>query len=502
MKPLAILYARFSSSQQSEQAGGDSLRRQIERAEQFCRNNDLTLSDLSFQDLGLSAWKAKKRDGLESLIDAIESGRIPAGSFVLVEAADRLSRRGFRHVLYLVDRLVSTKCKFVTIENGQIYDEKNIDSLASALPLMISADLAKQESDRKSERLRAVKSNKRKERVIQGRQPFWIDVVNGEPRFNELKDLARRIVDLRLQGKAAATIAKMFNEEGIGSVRGKDWYSAPIRRICENTALYGAKTYFESRDGEVKSVETVAGLYPAICTFEEFQRITTQNKQVGRKQAGPFNGLLKCSCGRSLVIKQIRNGSVYRVCTGKVVGVCEQGGYFRDTDPILLNVLRDLKVARVTGGIVGEVDDTDVQIQQLEQQLIDLQAMRVANRGKTAVLQMVLEDIQATTEELADLKNKPKAANEDVDLLSIVNVSDTDEQNALFRGVIARIECKKTTSDTARYRVVFKNRFVTSCLTTHSRKDGLSVMMLGDGQAVIDADAKDDLEPWEKEQDE
>ncbi|WP_429142505.1 recombinase family protein [Aeromonas veronii] len=494
---IAILYSRFSSSQQAD---GDSLRRQTERAQQFCLQNGLTLSDITFQDLGISGWQAKKRDGLESLIEAIESGSIPAGSFVLVEAADRLSRRGFRHVLQLVERLVSTKCKFVTVENGQIYDERNIDSLASALPLMISADLAKQESDRKSERLRAVKTNKRKQRVIQGRQPFWIDVVDGEPKFNKHKDLARRIVDLRLQGKAAATIAKMFNEEGIEAIRGKHWYAAPIRRICESTTLYGAKTYFESRDGEVKPVETVSGLYPAICTYEEFQRITTQNKQTGRKQAGPFNGLLKCSCGRSLVIKQIRGGSTYRVCTGKVVGICDQGGYFRDTDPILLNVLRDLKVARMTGGIVGEVDDTEIRIQNLEQQLKDLQEMRIANRGKPAVLQMLLEDIHATSEELADLKNKPKQIISDVDLLAIVNVSDPDEQNSLLRGCIARIECTKPTSVTARYRVHFKNGFVTSCQTTHSRKDGLSVMMLGNGQATFDADAINELQPWELDQ--
>ncbi|MGL4843812.1 MAG: recombinase family protein [Aeromonas veronii] len=491
---IAILYSRFSSAQQAD---GDSLRRQTERAERFCQSNGLTLSDLTFQDLGISGWQAKRRDGLESLIGAVESGRIPAGSFVLVEAADRLSRRGFRHVLQLVERLVSTKCKFVTIENGQVYDEKNIDSLASALPLMISADLAKQESDRKSERLRAVKTNKRKERVIQGNQPFWISLKDGKPFLNEHAKIARRIVDLRLQGRAAATIAKTLNEEGIKSVRGSDWYAAPIRRMLENTILYGAKTYFEARDGEVKPVETVAGTYPAICTFEEFKQITTQNKEVGRKQAGPFSGLLKCSCGRALVIKQIRNGSVYRVCTGKVAGVCNQDGYYRDIDPILLRVLRDVKVARAAGGIVGEVDNTELKIQELEQEIENLETMKNNNRGNVGILQMVFEEIQRASEELAELKNKPKPINDDVDLLSIVSVEDAEEQNALFRGVIASIQCKKSNGHSARYTVLFKNGFKVSCVSSHSRKDGLKIGLVASHQAVIDADAKGELEPWE-----
>lgn len=492
---IAILYSRFSSAQQAD---GDSLRRQTERAEQFCRNNGLTLSDLTFQDLGISGWQAKKREGLEGLIEAVKTNRIPKGSFVLVEAADRLSRRGWIDVTSKVAELVETGCKFVTVENGQIYDKNNIQSFAAAIPLMISADLAKQESDRKSERLRAVKTNKRKERVIQGNQPFWITVKDGKPFLNELSKLARRIVDMRLKGRSPPTIAKTLNMEGITTARGKDWGDATIRKVLSNTILYGAKTYYESRDGEYKAVEVVSGIYPAICTFDEFKSIQSKGTTKGRPQGGPFSGLLKCSCGRCLVVKQVRYGSIYRVCSGKLIGVCNRDGYYRDPDIVLMKVLRDLKYAPAAGSIVGQVDDTEARIQELEQQLETLQEMRKQNRGKAAVLQMLLEDIQATSEELAELKDKPKPVNEDVDLLRIVDVSDSNEQNALFRGCIAKIVCSKSGSDTARYMVEFKNGFKTSCFAVHGRS-GLKVGLVASHQAVIDADAKGELEPWEQD---
>ena len=497
---IAILYSRFSSK---KQVHGDSIRRQSAKAEEYCSRHGLVLSDLNFADLGISGWQSKKREGLESLIESIESGKVPKGSFILVEAADRLTRQGYRHVIDLVGRLVKTGCTFVTLDDGLTYHQGNIDSFGNAIKLLLSADLAKDESDRKSMRIREVKTQKRKERVIQGSQPFWITVKNGKPELNEFAKLARRIVDLRLKGRSASGIAKMLNEEGIESPKGKAWYSAPIRKMLENTILYGAKTYWEKRDGEFKPVETVSGLYPAICTFEEFSKITTQQSAPkGRKQVGPFSSLLKCSCGRGITISRVNHEGTYRACSGKLVKACDVGGYYRDTDSFILRVLREVKVARVVGSIVGQVEDTELKIQELEQQLESLQEMRKQNRGKAAVLQMLLEDIQATSEELAELKNKPKPINDDVDLLRIVDVSDVAEQNALFRGVIDRIECSKPASDTARYRVHFKNGFIVSFQVQHSRKAGLSVMMLGDGQAIINADAKDDLQPWELGQEE
>jgi hypothetical protein len=59
--PIAHSYIRFSTP---EQAKGDSLRRQTELAEAYCRRNGLTLdTTLMLRDLGLSAFRGKNALG-------------------------------------------------------------------------------------------------------------------------------------------------------------------------------------------------------------------------------------------------------------------------------------------------------------------------------------------------------------------------------------------------------------------------------------------------------
>src|SRR5437764_1123626 len=54
--PTAYSYIRFSNP---DQADGDSLRRQSEMADAYCRRKGWTLSRATYQDLGVSARKGK-----------------------------------------------------------------------------------------------------------------------------------------------------------------------------------------------------------------------------------------------------------------------------------------------------------------------------------------------------------------------------------------------------------------------------------------------------------
>lgn len=441
-QPKAILYSRFSSSQQ---AVGDSLRRQEELALKFCEREGLELIE-TFQDLGFSGWKKHvKREGLESLLMAVENGSIPTGTWLLVEATDRLSRQGWDHVVQLVKSLVKTGCVFVTLDNNQIYNNSNIQDLMSALPLMISADLAFKESQRKSSLLRAVKTNKRTERVIQGNQPFWITVNNGKPELNDKAPLARRIVDMSLDGMRPLAIVRQFNTEGIKSPNGKEWHVSVVRSILRNTILYGAKTYFESRDGEYKSVEAVAGLYPKICTLDEFQQITIQKKKDSSSNTGgTFSNLLKCKCGRPLVSKQKRGDDHYKVCSGVLNNTCDLKGYYKNLDFYLLKWLGSLtheEISPSTGTI-----DYSPRITELEQLLLDLDVMRTENKGKPRILQRIYEDIEEAESELEELQAK-KSLGESNETATMKDVLDFEgnpsKQNMILKRFINVIECRK-----------------------------------------------------------
>jgi len=460
--PQAILYSRFSSSQQAD---GDSLRRQTEMAERFCMTHGLELSSMTFEDLGVSGWKEVLRDGLKSLLKAVERGVVPNDSFILVEAADRLSRKGWEDVTKIVSELISRGCSLVTIENGQIYNSTNFKTLAGVLPLMISADLAKQESDRKSQRIRSVKTAKREQRVIQGNQPFWIDIVDGAPVLNAKAPLARRIVDLSLSGKRPLAIVREFNTERLESPNGGVWQVAVIRSILKNTILYGAKTYFESRDGEYTPVETVAGLYPKICTKAEFDIIKTGTGKKGRKGKGPFSTLLRCVCGRPLVIKGRRGDDTYRVCSGSIDNVCKLKGYYKNIDEILLNQVAFIEVPNDKPVEVNN----DERISELEQRLIDLDEMRKENKGKTRILQMVFEEIEEVEQELEELNKEEPISQDDIDLKTIMDIEDSDKQNAILKRRIKKIECFKDGYFT-NVHIVFRTGFQRKMIIDQSRK--------------------------------
>ncbi len=103
---LAYSYIRFSTA---EQAKGDSLRRQIELRENYLAGKNLQLDEtLTMRDPGVSAFKGVNADegALGSFLQAIDEGRVPHGSFLLVESLDRLSRASVDVALQLFLRII------------------------------------------------------------------------------------------------------------------------------------------------------------------------------------------------------------------------------------------------------------------------------------------------------------------------------------------------------------------------------------------------------------
>src|SRR5262245_20911458 len=91
---VAFSYVRFSTP---EQAKGDSLRRQTEKAEQYCQRRGWTLdTSLTLHDLGVSAFHGKNAlvGNLGEFLKAVQRGTVLPGSVLIVESFDRISRQG------------------------------------------------------------------------------------------------------------------------------------------------------------------------------------------------------------------------------------------------------------------------------------------------------------------------------------------------------------------------------------------------------------------------
>ncbi len=87
----AYSYIRWSSEKQT---AGDSKRRQSTGADEYCQKHGLTLSSDRYLDAGVSAFRGKNaaEGALAGFLEAVDQGRVPKGSMLLIENFDRLSR--------------------------------------------------------------------------------------------------------------------------------------------------------------------------------------------------------------------------------------------------------------------------------------------------------------------------------------------------------------------------------------------------------------------------
>src|SRR5262245_33908131 len=179
--PLAYSYIRFSTPAQAE---GDSLRRQIEAAALWCRQNDVTLDQsTTLHDLGKSAYlgehrKNPDRYALAAFLRLVERGKIPRGSYLLVENLDRLTREHLRAAVMLFLGILEQGVNIVTTGAGRVFRHDS-DDMVDVIIAVVELARGHGESRRKSEILGATWKGKRDaigRRKLTGKCPFWLEL--------------------------------------------------------------------------------------------------------------------------------------------------------------------------------------------------------------------------------------------------------------------------------------------------------------------------------------
>ncbi len=326
----AYSYTRFSSP---EQAKGDSFRRQTSLAQTYALHRGLNLDDqLTFQDLGVSAFRgANAATGrLAAFLEAVRSGLVEPGSFLLVESLDRISRQTARTAFNLLGRLVDEGVTVVTLSDGREYTADRLDNDPTALLLSILTFLrANEESETKARRLRSVWEAKRATaaaRPLTGMCPGWLELDREAGAFVVLEDRAevvRRIFRETLAGSGRNIITRRLNEEGVAPFgRAARWHDTYVAKILESEAVVGVFEPHRVEHADGKRVRTptgekVPGYFPPVVDAETFAAVRglAQAREARRgkgrgRYAGPrgrhaaepvrnlFSGLLGCGrCG-------------------------------------------------------------------------------------------------------------------------------------------------------------------------------------------------------------
>ena len=345
----AYSYLRFSTP---EQAKGDSHRRQSELARDYASRHDLDLDDrLTFHDLGVSAFRganAAETGRLGQFKAAVEAGLVPAGSVLLVESLDRISRQAARRALRVLEDVVDAGVSVVTLTDGREYDREALDRDPTALLMALLIFIrANEESETKSRRLKASWAGKRAkatEKPITSRGPAWLRLEDGRWRVLEDRaDVVRRIFSLALAGTGENSIATTLNRDGIatwgdnGRAPASMWHKSYVSKILTAPAVVGTLVpYVMSHESGQKTRTAgapIPGYYPAIVSPETWAGVRifkeVPNPLRGRHAVKPvqnvLGGLARCSaCGSAMT--RVYKGSAEKAGAPKLVCVAGKTG--------------------------------------------------------------------------------------------------------------------------------------------------------------------------------
>lgn len=298
MPRRAYSYIRFSTAGQVQ---GDSLRRQGDLARAWCEENGVELVE-DYRDLGVSAFRGKNaaKGALRAFLARVESGKIPAGSLLLVESLDRLTRAQIVDALSLFLSIISAGVEVVTLADGKRYSRRSVnDNFSEIIISLTILSRANEESETKARRQRALWDQKRlraqRGEIVSAKGPPWLELSGDRRRWVVVRDRARVvrwIFERAAEGWGANRIALDLNRRSVPTLtgRGSDWFEGVVSKLLRNRAAVG--DFEMHRCGPDRSrelVATVRGYYPRVIPAALFERVQKIRSAPSGRRRGPAN---------------------------------------------------------------------------------------------------------------------------------------------------------------------------------------------------------------------
>ncbi|KQS04536.1 hypothetical protein ASG11_09975 [Sphingomonas sp. Leaf357] len=328
---------RFSSP---DQQYGDSIRRQTALAAAYALEFGLNLDDqLTYQDFGISSFRGQNAASgrLGDFLAAISSGLVPAGSVLLVENLDRLSRESALNAQNLLTQIVLAGVSIVTLSDRRTYsiEELKRDPMGLIFAL-INFIRANEESEIKSSRAKANWVAKRATVLTQpltARCPSWLKLDKDRRRFRQIPErvaIVQLIFQLADEGSTLSQVAITLNQRGMRTWRTKSlWNRNSVGNIICFSAVIGTYVphYHHYEDGctRRRPLKPVPDYYPAIVSAEQFDRVQAIRLAAytsGRSAVGYLlQHLAVCEiCGRFMkIVLRAEHGSSM-VCSAALAG--------------------------------------------------------------------------------------------------------------------------------------------------------------------------------------
>lgn len=335
MSQIAIIYARFSSAEQSK---GYSLERQQSLGNAFAVQRGWTV-EKNISDEARSAFHGANRlegSALHGFELEARNG-LHRGKVLVVENIDRLSRQGAKVAAQLIWALNEQGVDVATFHDGHVYRSGDENEMIDLFKVIILAQQAHDESAKKSKRT-AASWAARRERIAAGEQdilmpnvPLWCDRVDGKYVLNEYRTkVLNDIYDLYIDGLGIHRIITVLHDREEPSWtppeqrRGNNgWFYSYIYRLLTKRTVTGE---YVTLDGKTVS----PNFYPQAISTEKWNRAqaalkmrkanhkTTDKLWLNRNL---LQGIVICEqCGGGAHFRhQIDKGQTYTKKSGEIV---------------------------------------------------------------------------------------------------------------------------------------------------------------------------------------
>ena len=428
----AFAYIRFSSA---EQRKGDSLRRQLREARQWCERNNAILDEgLDYlRELGRTGFDGSNLSeggGLGLFLRAVKEGKVSPGSVLLVEKLDRFSRTDIDVAIAFFGKVLRSGIAIVSMRSGVEYTVDMLKRQPTAImTAVMEFILANEESVKKSDRLLSAWAGKReaaRQRLpMTKRGPLWLRLSEDRLTWEVVEDRAqvvRLIFEKTAGGMGAYRLAAYLNQHEIRPLENREqWTQKSIHRILCNRAVLGEFQPQRKLGGKpVDDGPPVKDYFPRIISDEVFYKAWQQinAKRVGGRKAGGRAGQLflfqklayDVDTGSSLVIKATKGG-LNRGYIRYVMPSAGLRGGKRTSFPCEIfekSILKGLSEIRVEDIIPSQENEVETQIAQISGKLAELnyritETTQAMAEQPPALMGAIVRQVAAWEEEKAGL---------------------------------------------------------------------------------------------------
>ena len=426
----------------ARQLKGDSLRRQLQESAKYAAAHGLKLEeDILLRDIGVSAYTGENaREGaLARFLNLVTDGQIEAGSYLLVESLDRLSRQKILESQPIFNKIISSGINIVTLVDKRLY-KAYTNEVGDFIYSLIAFSRANDESATKSFRLRQSWEAKRKiatSKKITSWCPAWLTLDKNIGEFVTIPDrvqIVQSIFNDCAAGIGMYAITRRLNEGRVSPFHGDSWHMSYVSKILNNRAVLGEfQPHKRNADGRrIVEGSPIRNYYPAVVSEELFLRCESARSsrnlrsgsgkgRKGKSLSNLFSGIAKCAyCMGNMHYEnkgEGRKGGRYLVCAASIRGAC--GGIrwrYTDFETTFLSFVKELGLNELVGpdenrrneliGEIGSLEGKEQSLSRRRSALIEMLSLVQNKQTLASEYDSVEGDIISTKDKIVECRKK------------------------------------------------------------------------------------------------